>query len=321
METNKPKQIKQELENQSQERLKHMSTIEKKLICKKERIKNILLCTFCILFLGFIDVFIFWYHKHYDKANHFLIVIEIIFLLAVLYFSVCLIFQLASSKDRIALRLIKREIKPLLKETLKINDISFKATRIIKTPDSLGITKIFIIDDKARKFVYKKGFTYSEVYDFSDVLECNIFEKNCQQLQSAANSAAIGGLLFGTTGAIIGSSVSRKIEDINSGLSVLICLKDEKNPLINIEYIKIGSSYDMNNLQYLQKKSSAQQLYNEISQFIEIKNVSYVNNNVKAEAQSKKSNKEQLQELKEMLDDGLITQEDFEQKKKQILGL
>ena len=29
----------------------------------------------------------------------------------------------------------------------------------------------------------------------------------------------------------------------------------------------------------------------------------------------------QLQELKEMLDDGLITQEDFEQKKKQILGL
>ena len=34
-----------------------------------------------------------------------------------------------------------------------------------------------------------------------------------------------------------------------------------------------------------------------------------------------KSNKEQLQELKEMLDDGLITQEDFEQKKKQILGL
>ena len=33
------------------------------------------------------------------------------------------------------------------------------------------------------------------------------------------------------------------------------------------------------------------------------------------------SNKVQLQELKEMLDDGLITQEDYEQKKKQILGL
>ena len=31
--------------------------------------------------------------------------------------------------------------------------------------------------------------------------------------------------------------------------------------------------------------------------------------------------REQLQELKEMLDSGLITQEDYEQKKKQILGL
>ncbi len=31
--------------------------------------------------------------------------------------------------------------------------------------------------------------------------------------------------------------------------------------------------------------------------------------------------KEQIQELKELLDDGIITQEEFEQKKKQILGL
>ena len=33
------------------------------------------------------------------------------------------------------------------------------------------------------------------------------------------------------------------------------------------------------------------------------------------------SSKEKLQELKEMLDADLITQEDYEQKKKQILGL
>ena len=33
------------------------------------------------------------------------------------------------------------------------------------------------------------------------------------------------------------------------------------------------------------------------------------------------SKKEQLEELKELLSDGLITQEDFELKKKQILGL
>ena len=31
--------------------------------------------------------------------------------------------------------------------------------------------------------------------------------------------------------------------------------------------------------------------------------------------------KEELQELKELLDEGLITEEDYEQKKKQIIGL
>ena len=33
------------------------------------------------------------------------------------------------------------------------------------------------------------------------------------------------------------------------------------------------------------------------------------------------SNKEQLKELKKMLEEGLITQEEYDQKKKQILGL
>ena len=36
---------------------------------------------------------------------------------------------------------------------------------------------------------------------------------------------------------------------------------------------------------------------------------------------NEKSNKDKLLELKEMLDEGLITQEEYDQKKKQILGL
>ena len=37
--------------------------------------------------------------------------------------------------------------------------------------------------------------------------------------------------------------------------------------------------------------------------------------------ENKKSKKEELSELKEMLDEGLITQEEYNQKKKQILDL
>lgn len=36
---------------------------------------------------------------------------------------------------------------------------------------------------------------------------------------------------------------------------------------------------------------------------------------------NEKTNKEQLQELKEIFEEGLITQEEYEAKKKQILGL
>lgn len=45
------------------------------------------------------------------------------------------------------------------------------------------------------------------------------------------------------------------------------------------------------------------------------------NNLIQNQNYIKKSSKEQLQELKEMLEEGLITQEEYEQKKKQILGL
>ena len=48
---------------------------------------------------------------------------------------------------------------------------------------------------------------------------------------------------------------------------------------------------------------------------------SATHNQTKDISVEKASNKEKLQELKEMLDEGLITEEDYEQKKKQIIGL
>ena len=70
-------------------------------------------------------------------------------------------------------------------------------------------------------------------------------------------------------------------------------------------------------------KSNLQSLCSMLEYMLNQKTLEQSSSMIKCEetTSTKTSSKEQMQELKEMLDDGLITQEDYEQKKKQIIGL
>ena len=72
---------------------------------------------------------------------------------------------------------------------------------------------------------------------------------------------------------------------------------------------------------YRDAVKNVQELCSLLEYIINAKTLEQSANSQSHEIAIEKSPKERLQELKEMLDDGLITQEDYEQKKKQILGL
>ena len=177
-----------------------------------------------------------------------------------------------------------------------------------------------LIDYQNKQFIYKKGKTFSKTYKFSDLINYEVYENGHSKVKGRAGSALIGGAFFGLGGLIVGSSMSRNINEKCNQLKLIIRLNDFDFPQIMITYVD-NVDWDKNGWTYRNMKENLQSVCSMLEFMLNEKTLEQSSTVKQEESHAKKSNKEQLQELKEMLDDGLITQEDFEQKKKQILGL
>lgn len=177
-----------------------------------------------------------------------------------------------------------------------------------------------LINNNTKEFVYQKGKYSSKVYKFSDLINYEVYENGKSQVQGRAGSALIGGAFFGLGGLLVGSSMGRKINEKCNQLKLIIRLNDFNCPQIVITYVD-NVDWDKNAWTYRNMKENLQSVCSMLEFMLNEKSLEQSSTAKQEELSAKKSNKEQLQELKEMLDDGLITQEDFDQKKKQILGL
>ena len=179
----------------------------------------------------------------------------------------------------------------------------------------------FMIDNKQKQFIYQYNKNWSKIYKFSDIINYEVYENGNSEVRGTAGKSLIGGAFFGLTGAIIGSSAARKIDEKCTDLQLVIRINDISLPQIVIDYIK-NSDYDKDSSSYRRIKNNLHQLCSFLEYMINNKTIEqYTEDNNSNFKSSEKLNKEQLQELKEMLDEGLITQEEYDQKKKQILGL
>ena len=324
------RQRKQEIESQAKEWLKKLSSEEKNKYAKKEKLQNVGIGIFALLFLGSFG----FYLSIYDTSNIVSlvggIVLIIIGIISFLFFT---IFDSIKRMDELALRVIKRELKQQPRaieqrqgegDQTKFSDSDFLISKEISilVSDRYVVREVgkFLVDNTNKKFIYQKNRVYSKTYKFSDIISYEVYENGKQQVQGRAGAALIGGAFFGLGGLIVGSSMSRNINEKCNQLRLIIRLNDFEYPQIVITYVdnveldKLGADY-----RYM--KEDIQALCSMLEFMLNEKTLEESFTVKQEESHTKKSNKEQLQELKEMLDDGLITQEDFEQKKKQILDL
>ena len=114
--------------------------------------------------------------------------------------------------------------------------------------------------------------------------------------------------------------MSRSIEEKCKELKLFIRLNDIDCPQIILVYAH-NVDLDKSGWTYRKMKENVQSVCSILEYMLNEKTLEQSCAIEHEEKTVKSSSKEQLQELKEMLDDGLITQEDYEKKKKQILGL
>lgn len=80
---------------------------------------------------------------------------------------------------------------------------------------------IIAVDDMKKKWVinHTSSGTITDnpiIFDYSQLLEFDVKENGKQILQGRSGSSVVGGLLFGATGAVIGSSRKRDIDQIST---------------------------------------------------------------------------------------------------------
>lgn len=223
-----------------------------------------------------------------------------------------------TNKDLVLKRLERKYIKnPDLIDNNIISDhfANMNKYREIIIPSGLFSKNKILVNNDDKTISFDIGNFKTKEYKFDEIIRYELAENGESVVKGTAGKALVGGLFFGLGGAIVGSSMSRKVNNRCQQLNIMIYLNDMNRPYINVPILTVET--DKSSSLYKNSVLLAQEICGVLEFAINQKTLQSYSDNSNKE----KTTKEQLQELKEMLEEGLIAKEEYEAKKKQILGL
>lgn len=188
---------------------------------------------------------------------------------------------------------------------------------------------------KAMSFEMEKIETVCNIYDFSDVKSCEYIvddEIVTTVKNNGVGRAVVGGALFGGAGAVVGAITAKdklKEKVVNHGAYIRIGLST--GDVLNIP-IFTGSAKLANTAQRMEMYGGQTEHIDEMLQQFEV----MIGEQYSTEDSSRESkntdpptkvtnaaisNADEIRKFKQLLEEGIITQEEFDAKKKQLLGL
>ena len=150
------------------------------------------------------------------------------------------------------------------------------------------------------------------IYLFSDLLNFELVEDGTTLSKGGFGSAVAGGALLGAAGMITGGILGKKNKDIINSMYITLSLND---PLISFRKISfISSKTKKNGLIYKSCKTDAE---NTVSLLERV--CSSAGQEIQPQIQG--SAADEIKKFKELLDAGIITEDEFNAKKEQLLGI
>lgn len=230
--------------------------------------------------------------------------------------SVCISIKQGSWKPKVA---ISDESLIVSKREIKDNNIVLKK----EFSPSKVVGGYFGIDETSRQWAIGKGLIPSlknaVPYSYDDIVDFELIEDGTSVTKGGLGRAAVGGVLFGGIGAMVGGVTGgKKAHQKCTSLMIKITVNNINAPT---EYIKlITSPTDKKSIMYKSSFQNAQEIISllqlicsesEDKKLIETTNVSV----------NEVSVADEIRKFKALLDDGIITEEEFNAKKNQLLGL
>lgn len=189
---------------------------------------------------------------------------------------------------------------------------SFNATKKVGT---------FIeFDDNKKQWLIPDGFMGKKknpkIYNYSDIVDFELLEDGETITKGGLGRAVAGGLLFGGVGAVVGGVTGgKKSKSVCNSLKIKITVRNMNNPVIYINFLTAPAKKD--SFTYKTMYKSAQECLSVLQLICDSQDANPAENNSVPQA----SAADEILKFKNLLDSGVITQEEFEAKKKQLLGL
>lgn len=155
------------------------------------------------------------------------------------------------------------------------------------------------------------------LFRYEDILNFDLLENDSVSVSSGGvGRAVVGGALFGSAGAIVGGSTGKK-KTVGKCLSLKlkITLKNTCRPIIYIPFIQTETK--KNGIVYNVAMEAAQVCMSMLQLACDKVNQPVQEQPVVAPT----SDADEIMKFKQLLDAGIITQEEFDAKKKQLLGI
>lgn len=188
---------------------------------------------------------------------------------------------------------------------------------------SLTITKDFgayiKFDENNRKWFVPDGafggIKNPLIYSFDEILGYELLEDGNSITKGGLGAALVGGM-FNPLGAVVGASVGkRKTKSTCTRLQIKITVNNINSPAVFINLITNETKTD--GFVYKTAYNSAQNILSVLQIICENNKTNATNNNGGSVANSA----DEILKYKNLLDQGIISQEEFDAKKKQLLGL
>ena len=196
-----------------------------------------------------------------------------------------------------------------------LND--FKADNYYLSTSS-GVSLGF--DNKRKKICLLDKMHMPSIFDYNKILQCEVLIDGETVLKSSTSGTIgrtlLGGILGGGIGAIIGGTTGSKTQkETISSIDLKIIVNDTANPVHRINFLNLKTK--KGSLIYKPAYSSAEHWHGIISGLIRQGNDEESSKN---KSTDNLSIADELKKLKELLDSGVITNEEFAKQKSKLLG-
>ncbi len=180
------------------------------------------------------------------------------------------------------------------------------------------ISNLVAFDDNSQMimvYTYKGFRKNTDYFKYSDIVSFDLLEDGENVSKGGLGRAVAGGLLFGGVGAIVGGVTGAKTtKNVCNSLQIKITLRNSYQQTVYIPFISMSTK--TSSFEYKTAYKNAQETLSALQLACESSNSS-----ANATPQTSSTNIEDIREYKKLLDDGIITEEEFNAKKKQLLGL